>query len=492
MLRRVVVMAIAGLILMSMSQIALAKGCVDSGCRSNSPQEDEDPRSYTVIKVKRVITVSGDDLENATIVIKDGTIEAVGENVDYPYGAKVIDATDMVVMPGMINPVSRMGRLPGGGSSPHADKSEDLTLTGKELIDIAATGYTTLGLLSSGAPMPGRVLIVKTAGEKPEDLVINGKGPIQVSFNSPGSSKAAVLRAFESAKKALDKIKKAEEAAAKKAKTAKKAPKKGPKTGPKPTPKPKPGPKPKPTPKPKPKPKDTEGLADPPKPVKKKTPTVKIPKVKDSLQPLVDLMKKKKGVTAIVEFGNSRDSIFRSNPSAASSYLHWQDVLKKFDFAHSYRIYNTVVPRNSPFFVTSETNVEKVAEEIGKRKGFVALYPVVNHHPFTRNKYNLALLLRNTGSKPVFIPQNDRWDSYASMRDNLVNMVRTGFPKSEILKTVTLYPAQMLGIDDQVGTIESGRVANLIFLSGDPLSYTSEVKKVMVDGKFIEFKKRLR
>ncbi len=491
MLRRVVFMAIAGLILMSTSQIAWAMNFVESGYRSNCPQEDEDPRSYTVIKVKRVITISGDDLEDATIVIKDGKIEAVGENVDYPYGAKVIDATDLVVMPGMINPVSRMGRLPGGGSSPHMDKSEDLTLTGKELVDIAATGYTTLGLLSGGAPMPGRVLIVKTAGKKPADLVINGKGPVQVSFNSPGSSKAAVLRAFEAAKKELAKIKKAQEAAAKKAKAPKAAPKKGPKPGPKPSPKPAPKPKPTPKPKPKPKPKDMGALADPPKPTKK-APAATIPKVKDSLQPLVDLMEKKEGATAIVEFGNSRESIFRASPSAASTYLHWKDVLKDFDFAHSYRIYNTVVPRNNPFFVTSETNVEKVAEEIGKRKSFVALYPVVNHHPFTRNKYNLALLLRNTGSKPVFIPQDDRWDSYASMRDDLVNMVRTGFPKKEILKTVTLYPAQMLGIDDQVGTIESGRVANLIFLSGDPLSYTSEVKKVMVDGKFVEFKKRLR
>ena len=40
--------------------------------------------------------------------------------------------------------------------------------------------------------------------------------------------------------------------------------------------------------------------------------------------------------------------------------------------------------RNSPFFVTPETNVNDVAEKIGERKALIALYPVVNHIPFHR------------------------------------------------------------------------------------------------------------
>jgi imidazolonepropionase-like amidohydrolase len=58
-----------------------------------------------------------------------------------------------------------------------------------------------------------------------------------------------------------------------------------------------------------------------------------------------------------------------------------------------------------------------------------------------------------------------------------------GLPRDEALKSVTLYPAQILGVGDQVGSIETGKIADLVLTDGDPLEITTHVEKVWVAGK---------
>ena len=65
---------------------------------------------------------------------------------------------------------------------------------------------------------------------------------------------------------------------------------------------------------------------------------------------------------------------------------------------------------------------------------------------------------------------------------------RFGAKREAILKALTLWPAQILGVGDRVGTIEAGRDADLLFLSGDPLQATTRIEAVMIDGKVIEGK----
>lgn len=63
------------------------------------------------------------------------------------------------------------------------------------------------------------------------------------------------------------------------------------------------------------------------------------------------------------------------------------------------------------------------------------------------------------------------------------NAVPFGLPKDEALKAVTLYPAQILGLGDKLGSIEEGKIANLILTDGDPLEITTEVERVFINGK---------
>jgi imidazolonepropionase-like amidohydrolase len=64
--------------------------------------------------------------------------------------------------------------------------------------------------------------------------------------------------------------------------------------------------------------------------------------------------------------------------------------------------------------------------------------------------------------------------------------VSYGLPAEEGLKSVTLYPAQILGVADQLGTIESGKRANLVLTDGDILQASTQVKALFIDGKPLE------
>jgi imidazolonepropionase-like amidohydrolase len=61
-----------------------------------------------------------------------------------------------------------------------------------------------------------------------------------------------------------------------------------------------------------------------------------------------------------------------------------------------------------------------------------------------------------------------------------------GLPPEEGLKAVTLYPAQILGVADQLGSIETGKRANLVLTDGDILQASTRVKALFIDGKPLE------
>src|SRR6267154_4899616 len=63
------------------------------------------------------------------------------------------------------------------------------------------------------------------------------------------------------------------------------------------------------------------------------------------------------------------------------------------------------------------------------------------------------------------------------------NAVAYGLPYDEALKSVTLYPAQIFGLADQVGTLETGKIANVIVTNGDPLELTTQVRYIFIKGQ---------
>lgn len=66
---------------------------------------------------------------------------------------------------------------------------------------------------------------------------------------------------------------------------------------------------------------------------------------------------------------------------------------------------------------------------------------------------------------------------------NAARAVEAGLPKDVAIKAMTIYPAEIFGVADQLGSIEKGKIANLIVTSGDLFAKDTKVKHVFVDGK---------
>ncbi len=65
-----------------------------------------------------------------------------------------------------------------------------------------------------------------------------------------------------------------------------------------------------------------------------------------------------------------------------------------------------------------------------------------------------------------------------------------GLPRDEALKSITLFPAQILGVADRLGSIEPGKIADLIVTDGDPLEITTHVEQVYINGRPISMETR--
>lgn len=61
-----------------------------------------------------------------------------------------------------------------------------------------------------------------------------------------------------------------------------------------------------------------------------------------------------------------------------------------------------------------------------------------------------------------------------------------GLPKDEALKSVTLYPARILGVEDRLGSLETGKDATLIVTDGDPLEIMTQVEQAFIRGRPVD------
>jgi imidazolonepropionase-like amidohydrolase len=61
--------------------------------------------------------------------------------------------------------------------------------------------------------------------------------------------------------------------------------------------------------------------------------------------------------------------------------------------------------------------------------------------------------------------------------------VAFGLPHDEALKGVTINPAEIWGVADQLGSLDVGKTANVVVATGDPLDVTTDVKQVYIQGQ---------
>jgi len=75
-----------------------------------------------------------------------------------------------------------------------------------------------------------------------------------------------------------------------------------------------------------------------------------------------------------------------------------------------------------------------------------------------------------------------------SLHEELQRFVAAGFTPMEALQTATLNPARFLGMDDRLGTIEKGKLADMVLLNANPLEdirNTQKIAAVIVNGRYL-------
>ncbi|HEX3149019.1 MAG TPA: amidohydrolase family protein [Gemmataceae bacterium] len=138
--------------------------------------------------------------------------------------------------------------------------------------------------------------------------------------------------------------------------------------------------------------------------------------------------------------------------------------------------------------LSGATDAWKLTDELKKRDVPVIIGPVMDlpterHDPYDAPYANANKLyragvrfcIRSTGSS------NARNLPYEAAM-----AVSYGLPPEEAFKAVTIYPAQILGVADQLGSVEAGKRANLVLTNGDLLQPSTQVLGLFIDGKPLE------
>jgi imidazolonepropionase-like amidohydrolase len=395
-------------------------------------------RGTFAIRNARIITVSGADIEKGTVVIRDGKIAAVGTNVDVPANALTIDASGLSIYPGMIDAGTSMGLVEvGQGAFGTVDTGEvgDLNPHAKAIIAInphsAHIAVTRVDGITNALSLP-------TGG------LISGQGAL---INLVGTTPLEMTV------------------------------------------------------------------------VPHATLVINYPRTSGGGgfgQPQLNL-------TEALAAANRQLDQIRKVLRDAEAYGRAQDAYAKdakLPRPDQNLMLEALVPyvrgeRPVIFRATRESEIRgviKFAEEMKLKPIILGAEDAVKVASLLKEK-NVPVIL--TGILDLPIREDDFYDSLyesaAKLREagvtfcistgeggaNVRNLpyyagmaAAYGLSRAEALKAVTLYPAQILNVADRLGSVEVGKMANLVVTDGDLLETRTHVRHLFIDGRQVPLSSR--
>jgi imidazolonepropionase-like amidohydrolase len=176
-------------------------------CAASLRAQGGEPQ-YFAIRGAKVVPVSGPPVENATIVISRGLITGVGKDVTIPPEAWVIEGKGLTVYPGLFDSFTDMGipaAPPASGesgprrsqegargpedrpaSTPWHSAADEVSLSDKRIETWRSAGFTTVISAPQGGIFPGLAAVLDLAGERAGDLVVKSPVAIPVAFQTSG------------------------------------------------------------------------------------------------------------------------------------------------------------------------------------------------------------------------------------------------------------------------------------------------------------------
>ncbi len=133
------------------------------------------------------------------------------------------------------------------------------------------------------------------------------------------------------------------------------------------------------------------------------------------------------------------------------------------------------------------TEGHRMAQDIAAKEMSVVLMPQSNssgagyYSEAQDIKWNNARILSDAGVKVALAMDREG----TGLLTVALFAVRHGMSPEKALRAITLSPAEILGVSDRLGSIEKGKDADLLILSGQPLVGTTRIEKVIIDGKTV-------
>ena len=404
-------------------------------------------------------------IEEGVILIRDGKIEAIGKDVKIPLATQIIEAKGKTIMPGIVDPyyVITVGRdsqigesrtivvrgqtitLPGGPQSSSTSFTKIADGIDLESIDWKAarrSGITTMQLVVSGY---GQSAIAQSSAKAAQ--IVNADGKLLVTVTNSTQS----LDVLRNGLKGLGSI-----------------PGGGPGSGPggpgsglgRPG-----GPRPGPQP-PSPQPPNPQ----PPNPQPPVQPTENPAANAGAGQATAASPTQK--LWTDVKVGKS--SLF-VNLNNAASILHSLSVTKESKQAKI-------------VFIAAGSDLFEVIGDLDPKTHTAILSPRLDFVPNTRDRINIPRVLSEK-EMPFAFSLSLGQSEFRAQQDTplfaVSTLVRSGLNRQKALEAITMVPAKLIGLENEVGSLEVGKKANFLILDGDPFGATTSIQRVYIEGKQI-------
>jgi len=142
----------------------------------------------------RIVPVAGDDIASGTILIRNGRIEALGAGVDVPAGAEIVEAKGLTAYPGMIDGYSFLGlqEITGvnetvdnretGRINPQVWAIEALRYDSMHIPISRSNGITAAIVAPTGGVVSGRSVLIKLDGWTNREMVVKNPAALQIEL----------------------------------------------------------------------------------------------------------------------------------------------------------------------------------------------------------------------------------------------------------------------------------------------------------------------
>jgi imidazolonepropionase-like amidohydrolase len=396
------------------------------------------PRATIAIRNARIVTVSGPDIERGTVVIRDGKIEAVGANVTVPAGAQSIDGSGLSVYPGMIDAGTNMGlvEVPQGANGT-VDLSEvgDFNPNAKAIIavnphsaHIAVTrveGITNTLTAPTGGLISGQAALINLLGTAPKEMAVVPQVALVINYPRIGGGGGGGFGGFQQQPANLAETLQANERQVEQIRKMLR---------------------------------DAEayGRAQDAYAKDKSLPR---PDRNVVLEPLVPYVRGEQPV------------IFRADREA--------EIRGAIRFADEMKLKAIILGGN---------DASKVANLLKEKNVPVILTGIFSLPPREDDAYDSlyenAAKLQQAGVR-FCISTGDPGPEVRNLAQYAGMAAAFGLSKADAVKAVTLYPAQILNVADRLGSIEVGKMANLVVTDGDLLEIRTRIRYLLIDGRSV-------